>query len=71
LRRAAHYRGPNLTLWISPSEKDTGNAVLAKQFWIAADLFSANSDLESQGYCTTDLGLVFLRFSVVRALDHS
>ena len=32
-------------IWITPSEKDTGNAVLEKRLWAAADQFRANSGL--------------------------
>jgi hypothetical protein len=36
--------------WITPTEKDSNNAVLEKRLWDAADQFRANSGLKSQEY---------------------
>ena len=53
-------------IWIAPSEKNAGNAVLEKRLWDAADQFRANSGLKSQEYSAPVLGLIFLRFAEVR-----
>jgi hypothetical protein len=53
-------------IWIAPTEKDNGNAVLEKRLWDAADQFRANSGLKSQEYSAPVLGLIFLRFAEVR-----
>ena len=52
--------------WIAPSEKDSGNNVLEKRLWEAADQLRANSGLNSAQYSGPVLGLIFLRFAEVR-----
>ena len=44
----------------------TNFADLEKNLWSAADNLRANSDLKSQEYSTTVLGLIFLKYADTR-----